>query len=139
MLVVYDDRGMIVHIILQAQASIEDMLERYEQLGQNALVYDGDALDIMTNYVVDGEAVPKPKLTIAGKMRAVIADGRDTLSLKFDPPRAHLDVLLDDVVVAEAEIDDGRLELNTGYAGRYKVRLTPEFPWLGDEFEFEAR
>jgi hypothetical protein len=139
MLVVYDDRGMIVHIILQAQASIEDMLERYEQLGQNALVYDGDALDIMTNYVVDGEAVPKPKLTIAGKMRAVIADGRDTLSLKFDPPRAHLDVLLDDVVVAEAEIDDGRIELFTGYAGRYRVRLTPEFPWLGDEFEFEAR
>jgi hypothetical protein len=139
MLVVYDDRGMIVHIILQAQASIEDMLARYEQLGQNALVYEGDALDIMSNYVVDGEAVPKPKLTIAGKMHDVVADGRDTLSLKFDPPRAHLDVLLDDVVVAEAEIDDGRLELNTGYAGRYKVRLTPEFPWLGDEFEFEAR
>jgi hypothetical protein len=139
MLVVYDNRGMIVHIILQAQASIEDMLARYEQLGQNALVYEGDALDIMTNYVVDGEAVPKPRLTIAGEMRAVTADGRDTLSLKFDPPRAHLDVLLDDVVVAEAEIDDGRLELNTGYAGRYLVRLTPEFPWLGDEFEFEAR
>ena len=25
------------------------------------------------------------------------------------------------------------------YVGRYKVRLTPEFPWLGTEFEFEAR
>ena len=28
--------------------------------------------------------------------------------------------------------------LFTGHAGRYVVRLVPEFPWLGAEFELEA-
>lgn len=138
MLVVYDARGQIVHMILEAQASIEDMLARYESLGERALVYHGDALDIMTNYVRDGEVVPKPRLRLDGEIRSIAADDDDTLTLDFDPPRAHLEVLLDGVTVMEAELADGHLDLFTGHAGRYVVRLVPEFPWLGAEFELEA-
>ena len=137
-LVVHDERGAIVHIILEAQASVEEMLARYRELGQRALVYDGEAIDIMSCYVVDGEVLPKPRLKLAGDLRAIAADNADTMMVMFEPLRAHVEVLLDGVTMTEADIDDGQLEFCTGHAGRYLVRLVPEFPWLGTHFEIEA-
>ena len=68
------------------------MLARYKSLGERALVYHGDALDIMTNYVRDGEVQPKPRIRLDGEIRSIAADDADTLSTGVRPAaRAWVD------------------------------------------------
>ena len=138
MLVIHDETGRINQCIIMAEITLEVLAERYREAGIPHVLTDDDTATIMNAYVADGAVKLRPTMQISGEWRPISAHGRDTIVLRIEPPAVKVHVKLGEVLVQEAEIDDGELQFATNHPGVYSITLEPPFPWLPMQIEIEA-
>ena len=98
--------------------------------GENVIV--GKAFDDADFYVVDGEAVPRPTLSIS-PIYLIEADGVDTV--KFPLIEGTVVTFSDDMFTAG---EDEEFEFLTDYQGTYTFNIDPPFPYLSMEVIINA-
>jgi hypothetical protein len=134
-LLIHDGKGEITQVIIQAEVTLEVLKKRHDKLGIPAMLGAGDPA---AAYVVNGTLVPRPELTIAGELRAVKADGVDTLELSIAPGTFNIVVLFGAVIVHQETVSDGALAFSADHAGSYVVHVAPPFPYRAAALTIEA-
>ena len=134
-LLIYDGKGEITQVIIQAEVTLEVLKARHTKLGIPAILGEGDPAAV---YVVNGALAPRPQLTITGDVRPVKADGADTLELSVAPSSFDVAVLFGGVMIHEESVSDGALAFSADHPGNYVVHIAPPFPYRAVALTIEA-
>lgn len=126
---VYDkDTGRIIrHGFCPANA-----IERQVMSSNEAVLEGGEVTAIDDGYVVDGEIVPRPTITVS-KMQ-IAADDVDAAIIENLPDNCR--VVIDD---AEYTVQGGRLEITSPMPATYRVVVPEHFPWRELTVEIVAK
>lgn len=92
-------------------------------------------VDGATQYIVDGEPVPRPPNPAAINKTQLDADGADEAVLTGIPIGSTVDIL--GPVTSSTQVDDGDLEITVDVPGVYRITVQ-SFPELDKEFTLVA-
>jgi hypothetical protein len=135
MLVIYDDAGSIEQtVIIGDFGSLQPL---YEAQGKRVLSVD-DIVSPERLYVKDGAVVDKPNIAVTGEVRAIKADGNDTLTFIIAPQAFNLTVRLDGAIVHQESSEAGALDFSVTHPGTYTLFLDAAFPYYPATITVEA-
>lgn len=137
---VHDDDGKILQVIVQVECTLDVLYDRWIAMGMKCVKYFGGevAPDAMFNsYVVNGFVQAKPATTVIGEVRAIKADGVDSLSFQVTPANVNVSVYFDQNLIAQQDIS-GTLEFAADHPGTYQIFVAPPFPYKVNTFSIEV-
>lgn len=137
-IVLYDAQGRVQSIITQSDVGLIEMSQKYtEQNVQHVLLENHDDIDLMNSYVVDGEVLTRPLVTINGsENRPLKADSKDKMILTTDPICSVI-VYFNQIEIARAETNDP-LEITSDFPGEFVLIFDPSWPYQMQKIVIEV-
>ena len=136
MLVIYNDQGAIEQTVIIGD--FESLTPIFVAMGKHVLSVD-EIGSPEKCYVLNGKVVAMPNIEIIGEVRAIKADGVDTLTFSINPQSFDLTVMLGNTVVHQESSSAGSLEFAVTHPGTYKLTFLAAFPYYPTSLVLEAQ